>query len=373
MKMKYRLYLQRIIIVILIALLAAVLLKRNNEGFSSDVAKGQYDAGDGQEPEQSTEQDESNEVKEPNESKEAKESNESKESKQPKENEGTGEDNAKKVMALGISDYRKLSIDPLAPENYEGNALKTRLKELAALDEAYKEVYENYDMYPESILSAFCNEPGMSGFVLGYTDERKNEKPEYTEEELNDEFPLLLQWDKRWGYEDYGDSCIGTAGCAPVCMAMVALSLTSDEDVTPDVIAKYAMEKGYYLRGTGTSWNFLTDGARHFGFYGRELGLNESAVLSELREGHPVICSMRPGKFTARGHFIVLAGIQDGKIIVKDPNSAYRSSLLWDFSDIWYQIKNMWVYTKESVGYQTQPSYGYGSQGDYEVIYDVRE
>lgn len=349
MKMKHRLYLQRIIIVILIGILAATLLKRHNEGFSasgsadniktSEVTKEQYDAGDGQE------------------------------SKKPKENKGTEEDNTEKVMSLSLSGYKKLSIDPLAPKNYEGDELKTRLKELAELDETYKEVYENYDMYPESILSAFCNEPGMSGFVLGYTDKRKNETPEYTKEELDDEFPLLLQWDKRWGYEDYGDSCIGTAGCAPVCMAMVCLSLTSDGDVTPDVIAKYAMEKGYYLKGTGTSWNFLTDGARHFGFYGRELGLNESAVLSELGEGHPVICSMRPGKFTAHGHFIVLAGIQDGKIIVKDPNSAYRSSLLWDFSDIWYQIKNMWVYTKESTGYQ----YNYGSQGDYEVIYDVRK
>ena len=34
--------------------------------------------------------------------------------------------------------------------------------------------------------------------------------------------PLFIQWDKRWGYRDYGGNYIGAAGCGPTCVAMVA-------------------------------------------------------------------------------------------------------------------------------------------------------
>ena len=51
--------------------------------------------------------------------------------------------------------------------------------------------------------------------------------------------------------------------------------------------------------------------------------------MGALENGEPVICSMRPGDFTTKGHFIVLVGMEDGKIRVHDPNSAQRSSQLW--------------------------------------------
>ena len=42
----------------------------------------------------------------------------------------------------------------------------------------------------------------------------------------------------------------------------------------------------------------MTDGAQQFGIYGEEMGLSESEVFSALENGHPIICSMRPGDFT---------------------------------------------------------------------------
>ncbi len=367
MKMKYKTILFRTVIVMLRAVLTALIATRRNNGFAvpkgvdniktSDMVKGERDDSEGSNDsytEESYEADSRGVVKENGGNISRKDS----------------KDSLTVLPKLSLSDYEKLSIDPLKPQIYEGSALKNRLKELAGLDKTYKKIYKNYDEYPENILAAFCNEPGMSEFVKGYIDWDGGEKPEYTESELEDEFPLLLQWDTRWGYESYGDSCIGLAGCAPVCMAMVALTVTGDAEVTPDKTASYAMECGYYLKGTGTSWSFLTEGAKNFGLYGRELGLSESAVMSELEAGHPVICSMRPGIFTVRGHFIVLAGLRDGRIIVRDPNSAYRSSLLWDFSEIKAQIKNMWSYTIQSQSHTVRRD---RKDEQYDLIFDVRD
>ena len=68
-------------------------------------------------------------------------------------------------------------------------------------------------------------------------------------------------------------------------------------------------------------------------------------MMQYLLQGKPIICAMGAGDFTENGHFIVFAGIKDGKIRVNDPNSRIRSEKLWEFEDIKYQIKNMWVYS----------------------------
>lgn len=88
----------------------------------------------------------------------------------------------------------------------------------------------------------------------------------------------------------------------------------------------------------------MTDGASQFGITGRELGLDQSVVKNELKNGHPIICSMGPGDFTSKGHFIVLAEWEDGAIRVYDPNSKKRSSVLWSYDTISSQVKNLWSF-----------------------------
>ena len=48
--------------------------------------------------------------------------------------------------------------------------------------------------------------------------------------------------------------------------------------------------------------------------------------------------------FTTTGHFIVLVGVEDGKIRVHDPNSTQRSNQLWRWETLEYQIKGLWVF-----------------------------
>ena len=55
-------------------------------------------------------------------------------------------------------------------------------------------------------------------------------------------------------------------------------------------------------------------------------------VIEALKNHQPVICSMKGGKFTNGGHFIVLTGItEDGKILVNDPYGGnYNKASLQD-------------------------------------------
>jgi len=233
------------------------------------------------------------------------------------------------------------------PKAYSDSEISENLKELAQTSKEYREIYDNIDLYPDDLLAALCSNSEMLEFVSGYLNADSNTNGEFTSEELEESFPLLMQWDDRWGYDYYGDDCIGLVGCAPTCMSMVVLGLTKDKDATPDQVAAYAQKEGYYIQGTGTSWSLMTEGALHFGIEGNELSLNESTVLKELQAGHPIICSMRPGDFTTQGHFIVLIGVQDGKIIVNDPNSKKRSGVLWDYDTLARQIKNLWVFLRK--------------------------
>ena len=112
---------------------------------------------------------------------------------------------------------------------------------------------------------------------------------------------------------------------------MVAVGLTGDTSINPKVVADYSRKNGYLVNNIGTSWNLMTEGAKHFGLYGMEISLDENVIISKLRQGHPIIASMGPGEFTSEGHFIVLAGIdENGKIIVNDSNSKINSSKKWD-------------------------------------------
>lgn len=231
-----------------------------------------------------------------------------------------------------------------APKVLENVEIEERLEELANEYEEFGEVYEKRESYSQDMLAALCNNPEMIDFVKGYPDAKKKARGEITREELEEKVPLFIQWDKRWGYASYGNSCIGMSGCAPTCLSMVIVGLKG-EKVTPAKVAEFAWKNGYYIEGTGTSWSLMTSGCLEFGITGKEIGLSRETVYQELEQGHPIICSVRAGDFTTQGHFIVLAEIEDGNIKVNDPNSPYRSNQTWDYEQLAGQIKNLWAFS----------------------------
>lgn len=82
--------------------------------------------------------------------------------------------------------------------------------------------------------------------------------------------PLFIQWDQRWAYTKYGKEIVGTAGCGPTALAMVAVGLTDNTVYNPRYIAKYAIRNNY-LEGSKTSWTLMYKGCQAFGLKAREV------------------------------------------------------------------------------------------------------
>lgn len=222
---------------------------------------------------------------------------------------------------------------------------RSSLAVMALVNPKVREIMANKDRYPEQLIELLQNNEETADFVFDYPEKKDTAPADTVGEVVQGQVPLLLQWDERWGYAFYADDMIAVNGCGPTAIAMVAAGLTGDNTVTPYKVAQFSAGNGYYAGDSGTSWSLMTEGAQQFGIYGEEMGLSEDEVFSALENGHPIICSMRPGDFTTTGHFIVLTGVEDGKIRVNDPNSRVRSGKLWDYSRLEYQINNLWVYT----------------------------
>lgn len=231
-----------------------------------------------------------------------------------------------------------------APVDYSYTEALVQLEILAADYPEFEPFCKTFEKYPGNLMVALANNPDMISFAEGYLTADGKANGGLTAEEKAQKVPQLLQWDKRWGYVSYGDDNIALSGCAPTCLSMVIIALTGKTEVTPDIVADYAMENDYYFYGTGTKWEIMTEGCEAFGIQGEVTQPVESDVMAFLDAGNPIICSMGPGDFTAAGHFIVLSGIEDGKIRVNDPNSKVRSEKLWDFETIASQLKGMWVF-----------------------------
>ena len=199
--------------------------------------------------------------------------------------------------------------------------------------------------YPDEMIQLLASNKETKKFVLEYP-QRKDIEPEINldKEAGGSSVPKLLQWDQRWGYREYGDGIIGINGCGPVCLSMVYIYLTGDAGMNPYQMAQYSQNNGYYVNGTGTSWELMGNGASNLGLDVTQIPLDRDRLISNLEVGNPVICSMGPGKFTKTGHFIVLTEYENGKFKVNDPNSKKRSRHKWSYEDIAESVMNIWVY-----------------------------
>ncbi len=198
--------------------------------------------------------------------------------------------------------------------------------------------------WPESLQALLERHPDALEFVEGYPDHKDDAPAETIGDVVQGQFPLLLQWDARWGYARYGDDLLAVTGCGPTCLAMAAAGLTGDNAITPAAVAEQAQRDGYWVDGV-TSWGLMTDGCRAWGLVSEELPPTETAVTGALDEGRPIICSVRPGDFTTTGHFILLAGLEEEGLRVNDPNSPQNSDRLWTYDELEPQIRNLWAFS----------------------------
>ena len=202
----------------------------------------------------------------------------------------------------------------------------------------------NASDYPESLYTLLEGNAETAGYVLQYPYLRDQQpKIDLSGYDRSAGVPLFMQWDVRWGYKTYGADMAAITACGPTCLSMVAYYFTGDEDLSPDKMMDFAIREGYCVKGKGTAWTLIGEGAEKIGLSSKELPLSEGVIRRELAKGNPVICVMGPGVFTTTGHFIVITGYENGQFKVNDPNSLHRSNRLWSYSEFYDQIRNLWA------------------------------
>ncbi len=198
--------------------------------------------------------------------------------------------------------------------------------------------------WPNELVDLLDRNPETRDYVLNYPlNKHKDYEIDLTEYINDDDVPLLLQWDERWGYNMYAGELMGLSGCGPTCLSMVCIYLLDDPTLTPEYIADYSEKNGYSVLGNGSSWSLISDGGNNLGLDVRETIYDEEIIKENLIYGNPIICIMGPGHFTTSGHFIVLTDYKDGKVKVNDPNSESRSKEWWNLSEIENEFVNLWI------------------------------
>lgn len=142
------------------------------------------------------------------------------------------------------------------------------------------------------------------------------------------------QLDEAYADKPYGTDHIGGYGCGPTAMSIVVSSMAG-ETVDPVKMAKWAYDNGYWCKGSG-SYHALIPGAAAAWDLPVEgcTAAEPQKIIDALSDGKLVVAIMSKGHFTSSGHFIVLRGVKDGKVLVADPASYRRSQLEWDLSII---------------------------------------
>ena len=254
----------------------------------------------------------------------------------------------KRLLALAATGIMILFIAVIGITHFSGlwqeitfywtDRTETELKVKAFAEE--KGIF--YSKYPESLIELLERNPETEAFVLNYPF--REELPiDLSAYDLSQGVPLMMQWDMRWGYLQYGSDVVGITGCGPVCLAMAGYYVTGDETFSPDNMVRFAADNGYYSPGNGSSWTLISEGGVKLGLEVMEIPLVKKRIMDNLEAGNPIICAMGKGDFTTSGHYIVLVGLEEGMIRVNDPNSYENSEKLWSYEQIEGQIRNLWV------------------------------
>ena len=255
--------------------------------------------------------------------------------------ENTEETEAPEVELSYIELYGLEEVDK--PEKRTKEQVLEKLAELAEEHELVRQVYENVEAYSDLMLDHLANNPEVAAVVLGTLESDGSVTGGFTEKELEEEFPLLLQFDPRWGYFEYGGKEMALSGCGPTCLAMTILALTDEEDVTPDKIVTYSLENGHYVKDVGTAWKLMDEFPTLYGLDVEHPTLKEASMRAALDEGKVLICSVKKGVFTAAGHFIVIYGYDETGFMVNDPKCVARSNRTWTFEEFGNQLKRIWA------------------------------
>lgn len=229
------------------------------------------------------------------------------------------------------------------------------LVDLCKTDHNALPILERYDEYQSRLIKMVTTYNETMQYVIDYPDKKDVhvENIDVSNEIKPGEVPLFLQWDERWGYEEYSGGLVGYTACGPTCVSMLETYFKGECEHNPKDMAQFSTENGYAQDGNGTKWTLMSLGVNKLGLTSEKLTpssnqeVTKERVNEAISSGKKIICSVKKGYFTSGGHFIIISDYKDGKLSVKDPNSRKNSEIEWDFSDVYSQIRMMWIIGKE--------------------------
>lgn len=137
------------------------------------------------------------------------------------------------------------------------------------------------------------------------------------------------QADSRWATKLYTSTnnktqTMKSSACGPTSAAMVVSSAKGA--ILPTTMANLFVDNGFRTASSGTAWAAFPFVADYFGFKEYHSTSNFNTAMNYLKQKdkigeskYYIIVSCGSGLFTTGGHYIVLAGLDDGTIRVFDP------------------------------------------------------
>ena len=128
--------------------------------------------------------------------------------------------------------------------------------------------------------------------------------------------------------DQYGDSSYAEEGCAPATAAML-INQVNGNQMTMEEAGKYALSRGYKVKGDGTKEGFFKDIFNSKGIASESVG-DQNAVIKNLKAGKPTIIlgqdpsnkSKKNSPFGKNPHYVLATGVdKNGNIIVNDPEA----------------------------------------------------
>lgn len=201
-------------------------------------------------------------------------------------------------------------------------------------DSLYK-IAKNADKYKDSrMVDLAVNEPNAIKFVLTYPD-ADHTSGAYEDTVEKGSYPLLFNWDSRWGNVDFGDGALGVTGSGPTSLAMAYMGLTGKTNQTPATIAKAIADAGADSGDTGMATSFFDKGISTVGLSITSMEVSKDNLHSILGNGSPALVQVKDDSLTASAHWILVIGYgNDGSLVVYDPTSSAVSSHSWDAGTI---------------------------------------
>ncbi len=268
-------------------------------------------------------------------------------------NNTTSTNNEKAVVTTPKNDENSKEVknEPTEQENISKlEAIKSKVNSVEADRVDY--IIKNIKTYPQSLISLLIRNPETVDYVYSFKDKerynaRKLSSNISSSYYVDGNVPLFLQWDRRWGYRDYGKEMLGLSGCGPTSLAMVIRSFDSGSGINPYDVAKYSQENGYISNENFTSWSLFEKGLAKYGLESKDVVPVEAKMKRALDNGQILIASVKPGIFTERGHIIVIKGYdKNGDFLINDPNSIVNTNKHWTFDELKNELRKIWGVSK---------------------------